>query len=307
MPMRPPIVCSVVRGELRGDQPDIIVPWWSITKTALAACALVLVAGGRLDLDRRMNGRTYTLRQVLQHTSGLTCYTEHPDYDPAVDAHQDPWPDARILEQAKTIPLRFSPGQDWSYSNTGYFLVRRLIEQATGLDIEQALKELVLGPVGADNVFIARTRADLGRSVFGDEDDFHPGWVRHGLLMGPPSAPALFMHGLFTGRLLPQPLFDAMRVRFPVVADLKDRPWRTAGYGLGLMMDIASPLGLCIGHSGQGPDSVAAAYHFPDLDSPVTVAAFSPTDDQGIVERAVLGEAEKLKTPAARKSAPRSE
>jgi CubicO group peptidase (beta-lactamase class C family) len=306
MTTRPPIVCSVVRGKLRGDQPDLIVPWWSITKTALAACALVLVAGGRLDLDRPMSGRNYTLRQVLQHTSGLTCYTEHPDYDPAVDAHQDPWPDARILEQAETIPLRFSPGQGWSYSNTGYFLVRRLIEQATGLDIERALKELVLGPLGAGNVFIARTRADLGRSVFGDEDDFHPGWVRHGLLMGPPSGPALFMHGLFTGALLPPPLFDAMRVRFAVAADLKDRPWRTAGYGLGLMMDIASPHGLCIGHSGQGPDSVAAAYHFPDLDPPVTIAAFSPTDDQGIAERAVLDEAEKFKTPGAETSIPRS-
>ena len=50
------------------------------------------------------------------------------------------------------------------------------------------------------------------------------------------------------------------------MSNLPDRPWRTAGYGLGLMMDIASPHGLCIGHSGQGPDSVAAAYHFPDLD-----------------------------------------
>ena len=90
-------------------------------------------------------------------------------------------------------------------------------------------------------------------------------------------------------------LRDQMRHRHPVVAELQDRPWRTAGYGLGLMMDIASPLGLCIGHSGQGPDSVAAAYHFPDLDPPITVAAFAPTDDQGIAERAVLEEAARLR------------
>jgi len=78
-------------------------------------------------------------------------------------------------------------------------------------------------------------------------------------------------------------------------AEYPDRPWRTAGYGLGLMMDIASPHGLCIGHSGQGPDSVAAAYHFPELDPPRTVAAFAPTDDQGIAERAVLDEAARLR------------
>jgi CubicO group peptidase (beta-lactamase class C family) len=291
----PAIVCSVAGGKLNGSDTDVLVPWWSITKTCLAACALVLVAGGRLDLERRMSGRDFTLRQLLQHTSGLPCYTEHPDYDPALDRHDDPWTDDIVLAQAESARLLFEPGQGWSYSNTGYFLVRRLIEQTTSLDIEQALKTLVLGPLGIEHAFIARTRADLRRSVWGDEDDFHPGWVLHGLLMGPPAEVALFMHGLMTSPLLPAPLHRAMRQRQPVVAELKDRPWRTAGYGLGLMMDILSPHGLCIGHSGQGPDSVAAAYHFPDLERPLTVASFAPTDEQGIVERAVLDEAARLR------------
>ena len=183
----------------------------------------------------------------------------------------------------------------WSYSNTGYFLVRRLIEQTTGSDIEPALNALVLSPLGIADVFIARTRTDLGEAPGATDDDFHPGWVAHGLLIGHPADAALFMHRLFTGTLLPAPLRKAMRERHPVNVDLPDRPWRTAGYGLGLMMDIASPHGLCIGHSGQGPDSVAAAYHFPDLDPPRTVAAFAPTDDQGIAERAVLDEAARLR------------
>ena len=38
---------------------------------------LVLVAGGRLELDRPLAGRRFTLRQLLQHASGLGCYTEH--------------------------------------------------------------------------------------------------------------------------------------------------------------------------------------------------------------------------------------
>jgi CubicO group peptidase (beta-lactamase class C family) len=200
-----------------------------------------------------------------------------------------------LLEQVESVPPLFPPGQGWSYSNTGYFLVRRLIEQATGTDIERALKTLVLAPLGVEDVFIARTRADLKRSIWGDEDDFHPGWVSHGLLMGSPAGAAKFMHGLLTGALLPAPLRATMCERRAVEINLPDRPWRTGGYGLGLMMDIASPHGLCIGHSGQGPDSVAAAYHFPDLDPPRTVAAFAPTDDQGIAERAVLEEAARLR------------
>ena len=290
---RPPFIASCVAGKVSGER-SVLVPWWSITKTCLAACVLVLVAGGRLDLDRPLHRRGFTLRQLLQHTSGLACYTEHADYDPALDRHDDPWSDEVLLAQVESVPPLFDPGQGWTYSNTGYFLVRRLIEQATGADIERALQSLVLAPLGVEGAFIARQRADLQRSEWGDEDNFHPGWVSHGLLMGPPAEAALFMHGLFTGTLLPAPLRDAMRLRHAVNVELPDRPWRTAGYGLGLMMDIASPHGLCIGHSGQGPDSVAAAYHFPDLDRPLTVAAFAPTDDQGIAERAVLEEAARL-------------
>ncbi|MSP45854.1 MAG: class A beta-lactamase-related serine hydrolase [Xanthobacteraceae bacterium] len=270
-------IASCVGDTVSGDR-SVLVPWWSITKTCLPACALILVAGGRLDLDRFMLGRRFTLRQLLQHTSGLNCYTEHPDYDPALDHHDDPWSDEILLAQVDSVPPLFKPGQGWTYSNTGYFLVRRLIEQTTGADIEHALNSLVLAPLGIEKAFIARQRADLQRSVWGDEDNFHPGWVAHGLLMGSPAEAAAFMHGLFTGTLLPVPLRDAMRLRHPVHVNLPDRPWRTAGYGLGLMMD-----------------SVAAAYHFPDLDPPRTVAAFAPTDDQGIAERAVLEEAARLR------------
>jgi D-alanyl-D-alanine carboxypeptidase len=292
---RPLIVCAIVDGAARGDSPDVLVPWWSVAKTAIAACALVLVAGGRLDLDQPLRGRPFTLRQLLQHTSGLPDYAESDEYEVAVERHDDPWSEADLLAHIDAAKPLFPPGQGWTYSNSGYFLVRRLIEQTSGLDIEAALNELVLRPLGISKSFVARTRADLKRSVYGDEDDFHPGWVAQGLLLGPPSDPARFMHGLLTGPLLPPPLRAAMRKRHPIEVDLPDRPWRTKGYGLGLMMDIASPHGLCIGHSGQGPDSVSAAYHFPDLDPPVTVAAFAPTDDQGIAERAVLEEAQRLR------------
>jgi D-alanyl-D-alanine carboxypeptidase len=279
-----PLIASCVEDQLYCKHAASIVPWWSITKTCLAACALVLVAGGRLELDRTLPGRRFTLRQLLQHTSGLGCYTETPDYAAAIKRRADPWTDDELLQQMENL----KSAQGWSYSNFGYFLVRRLIEQATGMDIERALKALVLGPLGIEQSFIARTRADLQRSEWGDEDNFHPGWVAHGLLMGPPCDVVQFMHRLFTGALLPPPLLAAMRERRSVEAVLTGRPWLTAGYGLGLMMDIASPHGLCIGHSGQGPASVSAAYHFPDLVPPLTVAAFAPTDDQGVAERAVL-------------------
>ena len=285
-----PLIAWCVGDEVAGDA-STLVPWWSVTKSAIAAAVLLLVSEGKLDLDRRMPGRAFTLRQLLQHTSGLACYTEHPDYDAANTSTRDPWTHEELLRQSEETPSKFEPGQGWHYSNTGYFLVRRLIEEITGTDIETALNTMVLHPLGVEHAFIAKTRADLKRSHWGDEDGFHPGWVGHGLLMGPPADAAKMMHGLFMDRLLPPALLALMRQRHPVQAKLEDRPWETAGYGLGLMMDIASRHGLCIGHSGQGPDSVAAAYHFPDLAPPVTVAAFAPGDDQGVAENAVLQEA----------------
>jgi len=292
--MAPPLIASCVGDRLADTHPTAIVPWWSITKTCLAACTLVLAAGGRLELDRPLPGHKFTLRQLLQHTSGLGCYTETENYEAAVERRDDAWSDDELMRQFESEAPLTEPGQGWSYSNFGYFLVRRLIEQTTGMDIERALKALVLGPLGIEQTFVARTRADLKLSAFGDEDDFHPGWVAHGLLMGPPSDVALFMHRLLTSPLLPPPLRAAMRERRVVEPVPAGRPWQSAGYGLGLMIDTASSLGLCIGHTGQGPASVAAAYHFPALVPPVTVAAFAPTDEQGVAERAVIDEAVRL-------------
>ena len=79
-----------------------------------------------------------------------------------------------------------------------------------------------------------RTRADYCANVLvhGDEDDFHPlggAWLDcqyRGRLLHV----VRFMHGLFTGALLPKPLLDQMRLRHPIDIDLPDRPWITKGY-----------------------------------------------------------------------------
>jgi len=275
-------------GYLQGDLDAAPVPWWSVTKTCLAACALALVARGRLALDDRLPDRAYTLRQLLQHTSGLGSYTERPDYHAATDSNEEPWSDAELLSRVRLNPFLFAPGQGWSYSNTGYFLMRRLIEQAADADINAALRTLVFAPLGIARTRVAHTRADLAGCAWGNARGYHPGWVFHGLLIGPPSDAALFMHRLLSGDLLPPHLRNAMRIRRALDIPLAGRPWRTAGYGLGLMMDVDSPSGPCLGHSGQGPGSVAAVYHFPDTDPPRTIAAFAPVDDPSIVEQAVL-------------------
>jgi len=289
MPSPQPLIVSCTgEGILDGAVDAPPVPWWSIGKTCLAACALVLVARGHLALHDPLPDRAYTLRQLLQHTSGLGSYTARPEYLAAIERRDVPWTDAELLARVRLDPFLFVPGQGWAYSNTGYFLVRRLIEQTTKADIDTALRTLVFMPLGIQHTRIARQPGDLDSCAWGNAQGYHPGWVYQGLLVGPPVEAALFMHRLLCGNLLPPQLQRAMRERRALDVPLEGRPWRTAGYGLGLMMNTAWPRGACIGHSGQGHDSVAATYHFSELDPPRTVAAFAPVVDPAAAERAAV-------------------
>jgi len=279
-----------VEGGKAGDHHRLAppVPWWSLTKTALAAGALVLVAQGRLALDAYLRPRPYTLRQLLQHTAGVPSYGDLVEYHQAVERGEEPWSREDLLRRVGADRLLFSPGHGWAYSNVGYLLVRGLVEEVTGEELGAALRRLVFEPLGVPDVKIARERSDLDGTAWGNAVGYHPGWVYHGLAVGTPAEAALFLHRLMIGRLVPGELLAAMRAPYTLGGPVEGRPWRTAGYGLGLMVDLASPRGRCLGHTGQGPGSVAAAYHFPDLDPPRTTAAFAPVEDQAVVERAVL-------------------
>ena len=74
------------------QQADPVVPWWSFTKTVLAAAALTLVRDGRLHLDASLPEQAFTLRQLLRHEAGLADYGELPEYHDAVANHEPAWP-----------------------------------------------------------------------------------------------------------------------------------------------------------------------------------------------------------------------
>ena len=61
------------------------------------------------------------------------------------------------------------------------------------------------------------------------------------------------------------------------------------GYGAGLMTGRMGDSGQAIGHSGGGPFSVNAVYHFPDRGIPITVACFTDGADEGRAEFAAAG------------------
>jgi CubicO group peptidase (beta-lactamase class C family) len=267
------------------DQP---VPWWSFTKTILAATALVLVRDGGLALDCPVRSRPFTLRQLLQHRSGLADYGGLAAYHQAVARGDEPWPVSELLERTDAGCLRYEPGQGWIYSNIGYLMVRELIEETAGEDLSMAITRLVLRPLGGSGARIARTRAELAEVAMGSASSYHPGWVYHGLLVGPLRDAALLLDRLMTGALLPSSLLEAMGEAHPVSEPNPRRPWNRPGcrpgYGLGLMSALASNGDKVMGHTGAGPGSVIAVYHQPDAAPRFTAAAFAFGDDVGQIE-----------------------
>jgi CubicO group peptidase (beta-lactamase class C family) len=196
----------------------------------------------------------------------------------------EPWPVSELLERIDARRLRYEPGQGCGYSNIGYLMVRELIEETAGEDLGDAISRLLLCPLGVDGAHIARTTADFAGVAMGSASSYHPGWVYHGLAVGPLRDAALLLDRLMTGALLPPDLLEAMREAHPVSEPNPGRPWKRPGFGLGLMSGIASNGHKVMGHTGAGPGSVIAVYHRPDATPPMTAAAFAFGDDLGQVE-----------------------
>lgn len=277
---------------LRNDRPpegetQALFPWWSITKSVLAAAVLRLAAKGSLALDEPYKGQPFTIRHLLQHTAGVRTYGGER-YRTAVATGEPVWPVDDLLARAGADQLLFEPGKGWAYSNIGYLFVRDLIETRTGLRLGAALDHLVFRPLGITRTTVAETPEDMARTVWGNGEGYDPRWVYHGLLIGPPADAVLFLHRLVTSDFLSRPLRDTMLDRHALGGPLDGRPWTATGYGLGVMIGEMAGAGTAIGHSGVGNRSVSALYHFPDLPGTPTVAAFAAGTDEAVPEYEVL-------------------
>lgn len=168
-----------------------IYPTASVTKTFTAALILQLAEEGKLDLDAKASqyapgiahSSEYTVRQLIQHTSGLM----------STDAVAP----ADALYAATQEDLAFQPGTGFLYSSPGYFMLGLIIEKVTGASYTQTLRERLLEPLGLTQTFMDEELAPLDYST-------HPitnpalrsssGVQRSGSRLG--AAPAFEYHGI---------------------------------------------------------------------------------------------------------------
>jgi hypothetical protein len=129
---------------------------------------------------------------------------------------------------------------------------------------------------------------DLAGVTMGDALGYHPGWVYHGLLVGPVRSAAVLLDRLLSTDLLASDLRQQMLQPHMIGGPIDARPWKITGYGLGTMCGESKDGHRLAGHTGSGPGSVIAVYRWMNSSTPQSAAAFLTGGTQGQVERAAF-------------------
>lgn len=146
---------------------DDIMPTGSAGKVITATLALMLQQDGLLDLDDRIStwlapelltqipyGEQMTLRQLLNHTSGLFEYLHNPQFGEDLLADPDRIRlDADVIPYALNQPAYFEPGEGFQYSNSGYVLAGIILDKVLGYHHSIAVRERIIDPLGMVNTF----------------------------------------------------------------------------------------------------------------------------------------------------------
>lgn len=128
----------------------------SVSKPFTATATMMLVEENKISLDDKIVDyldhpptawQPVTIKHILCHQSGLCDYTTIPEY----------WKTTRqdvsreeIIALVKELPLMFSPGEYWSYDNTGYYLLGFMLEKVSGKPYAVLLREMIFEPLGMD-------------------------------------------------------------------------------------------------------------------------------------------------------------
>jgi CubicO group peptidase (beta-lactamase class C family) len=135
----------------------------SFTKQFTAAAIILLARDGKLHYDDHLTaffpdfpayGKSITVRNLLNHTSGL------PDYEDFLMKQYPNTPEEKVPQilDAGVLKLleqqnsgKFAPGSKWEYSNSGYAVLAMIVEKVSGKSFGQFLQERIFVPLGMKN------------------------------------------------------------------------------------------------------------------------------------------------------------
>ncbi|MHC5541399.1 serine hydrolase domain-containing protein [Singulisphaera rosea] len=137
---------------------ETVYPINSVTKQFAAAGVMILVEEGKVGLDDKISThldgtpeawKDINVRHLLTHTSGLKDFIDEPTASLRLDMT-----DEEIFKAAAPRPLNFSPGEKFSYCNTGYHLLAMMIRKVTGKSYGEFLQRRIFDPLGMEDTRI---------------------------------------------------------------------------------------------------------------------------------------------------------
>ncbi len=271
-------------------KPDDRMLAGSVGKTFAAATALQLIKEGKIRLDDKVekylgsepwfsrlpNAKEITVRQLMNHTSGLVRYEFKPEFTKDLSANPEKvWKPAELVAYLLDEKPPFEAGKGWDYSDTNYIVLGMIIEKVTGrkfydeasrrllkpLKLKDTipqdgmkLKGVVQGYAGPNNPFGGKD-AMIHEGRFTINPQFE--WTGGGFASTAQDL-ARWAKMMYEGRayspdLLPQVLDG-------VAAPMLGRETR---YGLGVIIRKTSA-GTSYGHSGFFPGYMTDMMYFPD-------------------------------------------
>ena len=260
---------------------DSVFEIGSISKQFVSAVVMQLVQEDRIDLDDPIQDFIadipsewlgVTIRQLMNHTSGI------PDYEliASYDIYGERVTPEEIIQIAHSRPMDFAPGSGWFYSNTGYYLLSMIVERVEGSPLGDVLERRIFGPAGMQNTRLADPEAIIPKRAAGY-------WVnRNDELIN--RRPTETSSTLGAGGILSS-LNDLMRWDDLLYgeqllnAESKAAMWaethlpdgRIEGYGFGWSVDEYEGMRV-VGHGGQVAGFIAQFLRF--IDEEVAVIMF---------------------------------
>lgn len=137
----------------------------SVTKEFVAALTLLLQEDGKLSVHDTLSrwypkltrSREITLLDLINHVSG---YRDYYPLDYVDREMARPTTAEHIMQEYATMPLDFDPGTRWSYSNTGYTILGRVLEKVSGKPLGTLLEERIFRPLGMRQTLYEPTRPE---------------------------------------------------------------------------------------------------------------------------------------------------
>lgn len=276
-------------------KPDSLVRIASMTKSFVAALAMLLVQDGKINLEAPVSTylpdvhgtSQYTVRQLLAQRTGLEAYQSTPNFFDHIQETQTP---LALVSLVQDLPLAFTPGEAFAYSNTNFILLGMVIEAATGLKVENLLRTRIYPAAGLTRTWLAGRETvpealahgysvrfnSLGQPVSGDlpgvyEDAtnaINPSitWTTGGLVSTPEQVVSFFSN-LVAGKIV-SPASAAEMMSSPDAGNI-------SSYGLGLWR-YGGPTTFLWGHSGDTAGYLGFAVATADAK---TVIAVTCNDD----------------------------